>query len=125
MNIILILTASLLLIIPFTYRSHAQSSGVTFLSIFDSESDDNANLSYAPGMGNLSNLDPDDFVVGQAHEVNTTINSLSEPSNPNLGQINPIQEYKTNSSNWNIMTDTNPDLNQSFVTDFSNSTNGT
>jgi hypothetical protein len=87
---------------------------------FITESDDNLNIPYVPGYGNLSNLEPEDFTTGSAHEVNTTINSLSEPSNASLGQINPILEYKANSSDWNVKTDTNLDLNQSFVTDFDN-----
>ncbi|MDN5847156.1 MAG: hypothetical protein L0H53_12890 [Candidatus Nitrosocosmicus sp.] len=124
MKSILILVIGLLFIIPFTSYAYAQSPGGGVLEdtvpfTFHTESDDNANLSYAPGMGNLSNLNPDDFVVGQAHEVRNTIASITEELSPKLPEISPIKDYKTNSSDWNIMTDTNPDLNQSFVTDFS------
>jgi hypothetical protein len=121
MKITLILLTSLL-VVPFVYNAYATSTGAilkdTASFTFITQSDDNLNIPYVPGYGNLSNLEPEDFTVGSAHEVNTTINSLSEPSNSSLGQINPIQEYKSNSSDWNVKTDTNPDLNQSFVTDF-------
>lgn len=123
-NIISILVVNLLLI-SFTYNIYATALSEGVLEdiasfTFITKSDDNLNIPYVPGYGNLSNLEPQDFTTGSAHEVNTTINSLTEPSNASSGQINPIQEYKTNSSDWNIKTDTNPDLNQSFVTNLNN-----
>jgi hypothetical protein len=120
MNLVAILVISLLLL-PLWHHAYAGSSGGilrnTVPFTFHTESDDNANLSYVPGYGNLSNLEPEDHTVGSSNEVNTTINSLTEPLNSSSRQINPIEEYKTNSSDWNIIVGNNPDLNKSFVTD--------
>ncbi|MDN5847807.1 MAG: hypothetical protein L0H53_16200, partial [Candidatus Nitrosocosmicus sp.] len=118
MKIILILAMNLLLI-PISYYAYAGSPGdvnEVRAFIFDTKSDTNMNLTYVPGYGNLSNLDPKDFTVGSANEINNTKASVIENSDLGFGPIDPFQEYKTNSSDWNIIVGTNPDLNQSFVT---------
>lgn len=123
MENVLILVVSLLLI-PFIQNVYAGSPGGINEDLgaftFHTESDDNANISYAPGYGNFSDLTQEDVVVGQSNEVNNTIASIRENSNSTLSPIDPIQEYKTNASDWNIELGTDPNLTgNTFATDLS------
>lgn len=113
-----------LLLIPFIQYVYAGSPGIINEDLgaftFHTESDDNANISYAPSYGNFSNLTQEDIVVGQSDAVNNTIASVRENSNSTLSPVDPFQDYKTKASDWDIEVGTDPNLTgNAFATNLS------
>lgn len=67
---------------------------------FDQTSDNNANVSFLPGDGNM-NLSADDMTAGSEKALNNTIGNSTEFMKPGFDPSKPIDEYDTNSSDWN------------------------
>lgn len=67
--------------------------------VFDQASDNNANVSFLPGDGKMTSTD--NATVGSEKALNNTIGNTTEFKKPNFDPSKPIQEYDSNSSNWN------------------------
>lgn len=97
MRAVLILVS--LLFIPLVNVVNAQNiegPGVPF----DQTSDNNANVSFLPGDGNM-NISADDMTAGSEKALNNTIGNSTEFMKPGFDPSKPIDEYDTNSSDWN------------------------
>lgn len=68
--------------------------------IFDQTSDNNANVSFLPEDGN-KNFSADNMTVGSEKALDNTIGNSSEFMKPGFDPSKPIDEYDTNSSDWN------------------------
>ncbi len=68
--------------------------------VFDQASDNNANVSFLPGDGKM-NFSSDNATVGSEKALKNTIGNTTEFMKPGFDSSKPIQEYDTNSSNWN------------------------
>jgi hypothetical protein len=67
---------------------------------FDQTSDTNANVSFLPGDGNM-NFSADNMTAGSEKALNNTIGNSTESMRPGFDPSKPIDEYDTNSSDWN------------------------
>ena len=74
------------------------SSGL--LGLFDNQSDNNADVSFLPGKGNMT-FSKDNVTVGQEKALNNTIGNATEFNQPGFDPSKPIKEYDSNSSDWN------------------------
>ena len=97
MRAVLILIS--LLFIPLVNVVNAQNTGGPGVP-FDQTSDNNANVSFLPGDGTM-NLSADDMTAGSEKALNNTIGNSTEFMKPGFDPSKPIDEYDTNSSDWN------------------------
>ena len=67
---------------------------------FDQTSDNNANVSFLPGDGKM-NFSDDNMTVGSDKALKNTIGNSTEFTKPGFDPSKPIDEYDTNSSDWN------------------------
>ncbi len=68
--------------------------------VFDQTSDNNANVSFLPGDGNMT-FSADNMTTGSEKALNNTIGNSTESMKPGFDASKPIEEYDTNSSDWN------------------------
>ena len=96
---ILISVSLSLLFIPLVNAVNAQNTGGPGVP-FDQTSDNNANVSFLPGDGNM-NFSADNMTAGSEKALNNTIGNSTEFMKPDFDPSKPIDEYDTNSSDWN------------------------
>lgn len=96
---ILILISISLLFIPLVNAVNAQNIGGSGVP-FDQTSDTNANVSFLPGDGTM-NFSADNMTAGSEKALNNTIGNSTESMKPGFDPSKPIDEYDTNSSDWN------------------------
>ncbi|CAN5760588.1 hypothetical protein BH23THE1_BH23THE1_14950 [soil metagenome] len=70
--------------------------------VFDQASDNNANVSFLPGGGKMT-FSTDNATAGSEKALNNTIGNTTEFMKPNFDPSKPIQEYDSNSSDWNTI----------------------
>lgn len=70
--------------------------------VFDQASDNNANVSFLPGGGKMT-FSTDNATTGSEKALNNTIGNTTEFMKPNFDPSKPIQEYDSNSSDWNMI----------------------
>lgn len=68
--------------------------------VFDTASDNNANVSFLPGEANMTFSDTN-ITTGSEKALNNTIGNTTEFMQPNFDPSKPIKEYDSNSSDWN------------------------
>jgi len=88
-----------LLFVPLTNVVNAQNIEGPG-GVFDQGSDNNANVSFLPGDGKMT-FSKDNATVGSEKALNNTIGNTTEFMKPNFDPSKPIQDYDSNSSNWN------------------------
>jgi hypothetical protein len=96
---VLILISISLLCIPLVNAVNAQNIGAPGVP-FDQTSDNNANVSFLPGDGTM-NFSADNMTAGSEKALNNTIGNSTESMKPGFDPSKPIDEYDTNSSDWN------------------------
>jgi len=88
-----------LLFIPLANAVNAQNIAGPG-GVFDQASDNNGNVSFIPGDGKM-NFSTDNATVGSEKALNNTIGNTTEFMKPDFDPSKPIEEYDTNSSDWN------------------------
>lgn len=94
---ITVLTLAIIVSSGFVVNSFATSGPG---GVFDTTSDNNANVSFLPEAGNMTFSD-DNITTGSEKALNNTVGNTTEFMQPNFDPSKPIREYDRNSSDWN------------------------
>ena len=82
---------------------------------FVSRSDNNPELSFVPAYNETTIWTEDNSTAGSAPELNNTLGNFTQYDKMSFDSSKPIEEYQTNSSDWNIISDTDPNLTGTSV----------
>lgn len=124
----LVLAMSIVFLGPFTQPINETILGISEsfglqLGAPGSDTNEGYPLFGKSGLANKTDIELKPWVT---HEYNNTVGNITQKGDPDFDPSDPVQEYKINSSDWNMDIGTDPDLNdpgvnRSFITELPNS----